>query len=63
MAISNDSADNSMRKNWLTVGLIAAALTLGACGKKDEAIDSLSAQDEYLSDPLYGWNTGQCSLQ
>lgn len=37
MAISNDSADNSTRKNWLTVGLIAAALTLGACGKKDEA--------------------------
>lgn len=37
MAISNDNAENTMRKNWLTVGLVAAALTLGACGKKDEA--------------------------
>lgn len=33
MAINN----NSSKKSWLTVGLIAAALTLGACGKKDEA--------------------------
>lgn len=24
-------------KNWLTVGLIAAALSVSACGKKDEA--------------------------
>jgi hypothetical protein len=23
-------------KNWLTVGLVAGALTLSACGKKDE---------------------------
>ena len=37
MTISNDNAENTMRKNWLTVGLVAAALTLGACGKKDEA--------------------------
>ncbi|MGP9688803.1 hypothetical protein ACT3TH_06550 [Psychrobacter sp. AOP22-C1-C5] len=27
---------NNTKKNWLTVGLVAAALTLGACGKKDE---------------------------
>ncbi|MGP4119045.1 hypothetical protein ACT3N8_04415 [Psychrobacter aquimaris] len=37
MTISNDNTENTMRKNWLTVGLVAAALTLGACGKKDEA--------------------------
>ncbi len=27
----------AIEKNWLTVGLVAAALTLSACGKKDEA--------------------------
>ena len=27
---------NTTYKNWLTVGLVAAALTLSACGKKDE---------------------------
>ena len=37
MAIRNDSIDNTTRKSWLTVGLVAAALTLGACGKKEEA--------------------------
>lgn len=26
-----------MNKNWLTIGLVAAALTLSACGKKDDA--------------------------
>ncbi len=46
MAISNDNAENTMRKNWLTVGLVAAALTLGACGKKDEApMETASAVD------------------
>ncbi|SJN44474.1 hypothetical protein [Psychrobacter sp. JB385] len=29
--------NNSGKKTWMTVGLVAAALTLGACGKKDEA--------------------------
>ncbi|KAA0913720.1 hypothetical protein [Psychrobacter sp. ANT_WB68] len=24
-------------KNWLTIGLVAAALSISACGKKDEA--------------------------
>ena len=33
MVIKNSSS----KKSWLTVGLVAAALTLGACGKKDEA--------------------------
>lgn len=33
MAIKN----NGSKKSWLTVGLVAAALTLGACGKKDES--------------------------
>lgn len=28
---------SSSKKSWLTVGLFAAALTLGACGKKDES--------------------------
>ena len=27
---------SSADKNWLSVGLVAAALTLSACGKKDE---------------------------
>lgn len=27
---------NNASKNWLTVGLIAAALSVSACGKKDE---------------------------
>ena len=27
---------NTTYKNWLTVGIVAAALTLSACGKKDE---------------------------
>ena len=33
MAINNKDS----KKSWLTVGLVAAALTLGACGKKDES--------------------------
>ncbi len=33
MVIKNSSS----KKSGLTVGLVAAALTLGACGKKDEA--------------------------
>lgn len=33
MVIKNSSS----KKSWLTVGLVVAALTLGACGKKDEA--------------------------
>ena len=37
MAIRNDTIDNTTRKSLLTVGLVAAALTLGACGKKEEA--------------------------
>lgn len=28
---------NKIYKNWLTVGLVAAALSVSACGKKDEA--------------------------
>lgn len=28
---------NKAYKNWLTVGLVAAALSVSACGKKDEA--------------------------
>lgn len=28
---------NKVYKNWLTVGLVAAALSVSACGKKDEA--------------------------
>ena len=37
MVIRNDTIDNTTRKSLLTVGLVAAALTLGACGKKEEA--------------------------
>ena len=29
--------ENKAYKNWLTVGLVAAALSISACGKKDEA--------------------------
>ncbi len=29
--------ENKTYKNWLTVGLVAAALSVSACGKKDEA--------------------------
>jgi len=29
--------ENKTYKNWLTVGLVAAALSISACGKKDEA--------------------------
>ena len=28
--------ENKAYKNWLTVGLVAAALSISACGKKDE---------------------------
>ena len=28
---------NKAYKNWLTVGLVAAALSVSACGKKEEA--------------------------
>ncbi|MCG3872200.1 hypothetical protein [Psychrobacter sp. Ps7] len=37
MAIRSDTIDNTTRKSLLTVGLVAATLTLGACGKKEEA--------------------------
>ena len=37
MAIRNDTIDNTTRKSLLAVSLVAAALTLGACGKKEEA--------------------------
>ena len=30
------TTENKAYKNWLTVGLVAAALTLSACGKKEE---------------------------
>ena len=36
MKNSNIKKDSGY-KHWLTVGLVAAALTLSACGKKDEA--------------------------
>ena len=29
--------ENKAYKNWLTVGLVAAVLSISACGKKDEA--------------------------
>ena len=29
--------ENKTYNNWLTVGLVAAALSISACGKKDEA--------------------------
>ena len=29
--------ENKTYKKWLTVGLVAAALSISACGKKDEA--------------------------
>ncbi len=29
--------ENKTYKNWLTVGLVVAALSVSACGKKDEA--------------------------
>ena len=29
--------ENKTYKNWLTVGLVAAVLSISACGKKDEA--------------------------
>ena len=38
MATTNDNIEKKgMAKGWLTIGLMAAALTLSACGKKDEA--------------------------
>ena len=38
MATTNDNIEkNGMAKGWLMIGLMAAALTLSACGKKDEA--------------------------
>ena len=38
MATTNDNIEkNGMAKSWLMIGLMAAALTLSACGKKDEA--------------------------
>ena len=38
MTTTNDNIEkNGMAKSWLTIGLVAAALTLSACGKKDEA--------------------------
>ncbi len=29
--------NRTIKKSWLTVGLVAAALTVSACGKKDDA--------------------------
>ena len=44
---------SSAYKNWLSVGLVAAALTLSACGKKDEppvetapAVDAQTAVED-----------------
>ena len=44
---------SSMYKNWLSVGLVAAALTLSACGKKEEppvetppAVDAQTAVED-----------------
>lgn len=37
---------NKAYKNWLTVGLVAAALSVSACGKKDDApMDAEPAAD------------------
>lgn len=47
MATINDNIEkNGMAKGWLTIGLMASALTLSACGKKDEApMEAESAAD------------------
>ena len=44
---------SSVYKNWLSVGLVAAALTLSACGKKEEppvetppAVDAQTAVED-----------------
>ena len=44
---------SSMYKNWLSVGLVAAALTLSACGKKEQppvetppAVDAQTAVED-----------------
>ncbi|WP_413518852.1 hypothetical protein [Psychrobacter glacincola] len=44
---------SSMYQNWLSVGLVAAALTLSACGKNDEpaaetpaAVDAQTAVED-----------------
>ena len=54
MAIEQQQMKNSsMYKNWLSVGLVAAALTLSACGKKEEppvetppAVDAQTAVED-----------------
>ena len=47
------TTENKAYKNWLTVGLVAAALTLSACGKKEEppvetapAVDAQTAVED-----------------
>ena len=47
------TTENKAYKSWLTVGLVAAALTLSACGKKDEppvetpaAVDAQTAVED-----------------
>ena len=54
MAIENNQVQKAgTYKSWLTVGLVAAALTLSACGKKEEspietapAVDGQTAVEE-----------------
>lgn len=39
MAMNKQKAQHTGKyKSWLSVGLVAAVLTLSACGKKDEAV-------------------------
>ena len=47
MAIDNNQVQKAgMYKSWLTVGLVAVALTVSACGKKEEApIEAAPAVD------------------
>ncbi len=47
------TTENKAYKSWLTVGLVAAALTLSACGKKEEppvetapAVDAQTAVED-----------------
>ncbi len=54
MAIKNNQVQKAgTYKSWLTVGLVAAALTVSACGKKEEspietapAVDGQTAVEE-----------------
>ncbi|MDE4454547.1 hypothetical protein [Psychrobacter sp. DAB_AL62B] len=47
MAIDNNQVQKAgIYKSWLTVGLVAVALTVSACGKKEEApIEAAPAVD------------------